>query len=182
MKTAVCGIGGLGHLAIQFLNKMEYDVTAFTSSSAKIDMIKNLGATNVIVSTDEKQMESVKESFDFIINTIPTDKVFKKFFGCLQRGGIFVQVGQPDFSEGTLGVNCFELICKECTLVGSLTGPRPVIKEMIKLCAEKNIYPIIEEYDFDDLPKAFDKLENGKPHFRCVVNAKDYAEKHGLKK
>jgi D-arabinose 1-dehydrogenase-like Zn-dependent alcohol dehydrogenase len=53
---------------------------------------------------------------------------------------------------------------------------------MIKLCAEKNINPIVEEYDFDDLPKAFDKLENGKPHFRCVVNAKNYAEKHGLKK
>ena len=182
MKTAVCGIGGLGHLALQFLNKMGYDVTAFTSSEGKIEMIKQLGATHVIVSTDEKQMETVKDSFDFIINTIPTDKVFKQFFGCLQRGGIFVQVGQPDFNEGTLGVNCFEIICKECTLVGSLTGPRPVIKEMIKICAEKNIYPIVEEYSFDDLPKAFDKLENGKPHFRCVVNAKDYAEKHGLKK
>lgn len=103
MKTAVCGIGGLGHLAIQFLNKMGYDVTGFTSSTSKIDMIKNLGATHVVVSTDEKQMENVKESFDFIINTITSDKVFKKFFGCLQRGGIFVQIGQPDFSEGTLG-------------------------------------------------------------------------------
>ena len=74
------------------------------------------------------------------------------------------------------------MICKEITLVGSLTGPRQVIKEMVKICVDKNVYPIIEEYSFDDLPKAFDKLENGKPHFRCVVNAKDYAEKHGLKK
>ena len=53
---------------------------------------------------------------------------------------------------------------------------------MIKHCAGKNIYPIVEEYDFDNLPKALDKLENGKRHFRCVVNEKDYAEKHGLKK
>ena len=182
MKTAVCGIGGLGHLALQFLNKMGYDVTAFTSSSNKIDMIKNLGATHVVVSTDAKQMEEVKDTFDFIINTIPTDKVFKQFFGCLQRGEIFVQVGQPDFNEGTLSVSCFDIICKECTLVGSLTGPRGVTNDMIKICVEKNIYPIVEEFSFDDLPKAFDKLENGKPHFRCVVNAKDYAEKHGLKK
>jgi len=182
MKTAVCGIGGLGHLALKFLNKMGYDVTAFTSSPGKVDMIKKLGATHVVVSTDAKQMETVKDSFDFIINTIPTDKVFKQFFGCLNRGGIFVQVGQPDFNEGTLGVNCFEIICKECTLVGSLTGPRPVIKDMIKICVDKDIYPIVEEYAFEDLPKAFDKLENGKPHFRCVVNAKDYAKKHGLVK
>ena len=62
-------------------------------------------------------MEAVKDSFDFIFNTIPTDKVFKQFFGCLQRGGIFVQVGQPEFSEGTLAFNCFEIIGKECTLV-----------------------------------------------------------------
>ena len=100
----------------------------------------------------------------------------------MQRGGTFVQVGQPDLNEGTLGVSCFSLIIKEANLVGSLTGPRPVIKEMINICVDKKIYPIVEEYAFDDLPKAFDKLENGKPHFRCVVNAKDYAERHGLKK
>ena len=82
----------------------------------------------------------------------------------------------------TTDISSKEIICKECTLVGSLTGPRPVIKDMIKVCVEKNIYPIVEEYPFEDLPKAFDKLENGKPHFRCVVNAKDYAENHGLKK
>ena len=93
MKTAVCGIGGLGHLALQFLNKMGYDVTAFTSSKGKVEMIKNLGATHVVISTDEKEMEAVKDSFDFIINIIPTDKVFKQFFGCLQRGGIFDKLG-----------------------------------------------------------------------------------------
>ena len=53
---------------------------------------------------------------------------------------------------------------------------------MIDLCAEKDIYPICEEYDFEDLPKAFDKLENGKPHFRCVLNVKDWAEKNGFRK
>ena len=54
MKTAVCGIGGLGHVALQFLSKMGYEVTAFTSSPSKIDRIKGLGATHVVVSTDPK--------------------------------------------------------------------------------------------------------------------------------
>ena len=48
MKTAVCGIGGLGHLALQFLNKMGYEVTAFTSSPGKIEMIKNLDILLVV--------------------------------------------------------------------------------------------------------------------------------------
>ena len=73
-----------------------------------------------------------------------------------------MQVGQPDFNEGTLSVSCFDIICKECTLVGSLTGPRGVTNDMIKICVDKNIYPIVEEFSFDDLPKAFDKLENTK--------------------
>ena len=51
-KTAVIGIGGLGHVAVKFLKKLGYDVTAFTSSEKKIDMIKELGADHVVVSTD----------------------------------------------------------------------------------------------------------------------------------
>jgi uncharacterized zinc-type alcohol dehydrogenase-like protein len=78
--------------------------------------------------------------------------------------------------------NYFPLLKKEIKVVGSLVGPRGSIKEMVRLCSDKDIFPICEEYDFDDLPKAFDKLENGKPHFRCVLNVKDYAEKHGWKK
>ena len=53
---------------------------------------------------------------------------------------------------------------------------------MIKLCVEKDIYPMVEEFSFEDFPKAFDKLENGKPKFRCVVNVKDWAEKNGFRK
>ena len=50
---------------------------------------------------------------------------------------------------------------------------------MIRLCSDKDIFPLCEEYD---LSKTLDKLENGKPHFRCVLNVKDFAEKHGWKK
>ena len=103
MKTDVCGIGGLGHLAIQFLNKMGYDVTAFASSASKIDMIKNLGAAHVVVSTDEKQMENVKDCFDFIINTIPSDKVFKKFFWMFAKRGNFCSSRSTRFQWRNFG-------------------------------------------------------------------------------
>ena len=78
--------------------------------------------------------------------------------------------------------NYFPLLKKEIKVVGSLVGPRGAINNMVKFCCEKDVFPLCEEFDFEDLPKAFDKLENGKPHFRCVINVKDYAEKHGLKK
>ena len=79
--------------------------------------------------------------------------------------------------ETELPVKVFDLVCREIIFVGSCDGPRWAMKEMLNYCAEKNIYPLVEEFNFEDFPKAFDKLENGKPHFRCVVNVKDYLSK-----
>ena len=76
----------------------------------------------------------------------------------------------------------FSVIVKEINIVGSIVGPRHVIKEMVKICVDKDIYPMVGEYDFEDFPKAFNRLENERPKFRCVVNVKDWAEKHGFKK
>ena len=71
---------------------------------------------------------------------------------------------------------------KEIKFIGSWLGPRVHINEMVKLCNEKKVYPQVEVFSFEDFPKALDKLEHGKPHFRCVVNVKDFAEKNGFKK
>ena len=53
---------------------------------------------------------------------------------------------------------------------------------MIDFCYKNDVYSIIEEYKFEDLPKAFEKLEHGRPNFRCIVNMRDYAEKNSLRK
>ena len=184
MKCAVIGIGGLGHLALQFLNKLGHEVAAFTTSPNKAESIKKLGANQVIISTDPAQMKAAESKFDFIVNTIPSidENFFQNYFNCIDLGGTFVQVGQPDFDHGKLKFSVWDFVCKEVNLVGSCVGPRPVIKEMLPVCVEKDVYPICEEFKFEDFPKAFEKLEKGKPHFRCVVNVKDYAEKHGFKK
>ena len=81
-KTAVIGIGGLGHVAIKFLKKLGHDVTAFTSSPNKVQMIKDLGADHVVVSTDPKQMNAVANSFKFIINTLPIKNGFADYLHC----------------------------------------------------------------------------------------------------
>jgi uncharacterized zinc-type alcohol dehydrogenase-like protein len=183
MNTAVIGIGGLGHIAIKFLKKLGHEVTAFTTSPNKIDMIKKeLGADHVVISTDEKQMKEVADKFDFIINTLPTRDGLEKYINTLCGEGIFAQVGMPPVNACSFNLDAFTLVVKEAVFVGSNVGPNWCINQMLPLCAEKDIYPIVEEFSFEDFPKAFDKLENGRPHFRCVVNVKDWAEKHGFKK
>ena len=60
MKTAVIGIGGLGHVAIQFLHKLGHKVAAFTTSKDKEELIKKLGGDEIIISTDEEEMKKAK--------------------------------------------------------------------------------------------------------------------------
>ena len=146
----------------------------------KIDSIKELGADEVIVSTKEEEMKKVQGKFDLILYTVPAVDQFEKYLSTIAKKGTFVLLGVGENND--IKFNYFPLLKKEIKVVGSLVGPRGVIKQMVELCSDKDIFPICEEYDFDDLPKAFDKLENGKPHFRCVLNVKDYAEKHGWKK
>ena len=116
-----------------------------------------------------------------MINTIPSDVDFQPYINCVERGGKFVQVGMPA-AEDTMKFNINGLVATEIEIMGSCVGPRQPIKNMIDFCHKNDVYPIVEEYPFEKMPEAFEKLEHGAPFFRCVVNMKDYAEKHGLKK
>ena len=86
------------------------------------------------------------------------------------------------FHGGKAKFNINGLVATEIEIMGSCVGPRQPIKNMIDFCHKNDVYPIVEEYPFEKMPEAFEKLEHGAPFFRCVVNMKDYAEKHGLKK
>ena len=179
--TGVIGCGGLGHMAIQFLHKMGKHVTAFTTSEKKIDLLKKLGADKIIISTDTKQMKSAAGTIEFLINTIPNDIDFQPYIACIEKGGKFVQVGMPSDNDN-LKLNINQLVVNEIQVIGSIVGPRHSINKMLDFCHKNDVYPIVEEYQFEEMPKSFEKLENGRPFFRCVVNMKDYAEKNGLRK
>ena len=180
MKTAVIGIGGLGHLGVQFLSKMGYEVSAVSSSLSKEKMIKELGANEVIDGSSEESLKEHNNKFDFIINTIPVSDNFEKYLKLTAPGGFFCQVGMPCVDE-KISFTINTLVFNEITLVGSLVGSRSILKEMLELCADKDIYPMVEEFDFSDFEKAFDTLENGRPKFRCIVKVEDYAKKNNLK-
>lgn len=180
MKTCVIGIGGLGHLAVQFLAKLGTEVTAVTNTIEKKDAIMKLGAHRVITMDDKDAVNELKESHDFIINTLPVlSHGFDAYLYLTARGGTFCQVGAPDIEEKSY-FTLLLLVVNEIRLVGSLVGSRADIKEMLQLCVDKDIYPIVEEFAFEDFDKALDKLENGRPKFRCVVNCGEFAKKNGL--
>jgi len=160
---------------------MGHEVTAVTSSMDKEKFIKSLGATCVITINDEKIYKDHEGQYDLIINTVPASNNFQKYLSLTAPCGYFVQTGAPDISEN-ITINPTGLVLNESHIVGSLVGSRADTNEMLEFCAKNNVYPFVEEFCFDDFPKALDKLENGKPIFRCVVNCCEFSKNKGLLK
>ena len=147
----------------------------------KRELLTKLGADKIVISKDPKQMKEAANSIELLINTIPSDIDFQPYINCVERGGKFIQVGMPAALDA-LKCNINGLVANEIEIIGSCVGPRLPIQNMIDFCNKFDVYPIVEEFPFEKMPEAFEKLEHGSPFFRCVVNMKDYAEKNGLKK
>lgn len=179
MKTAVIGVGGLGHLAVKFFSKMGHECTGVTTSMEKEDFIKSLGATDVMTLSDPEMRKKHFMKYDLIINTIPVAGNFDEYMKLLAPSGTMVQVGFPDVSE-KIEISPLYLVKNELKLVGSLVGSRNEIVEMLDYCNKNDIYPICEEFAFENFDKALDRLENGKPIFRCVVDCGTFSQANGL--
>merc|ERR1719362_640914 len=181
MKTAVLGVGGLGHLAVKFFAKMGHECTGVTTSMDKAEFIKSLGATDVLVMSDEERVKEHLGQYDLIINTLPVAGDLDKYLKLVAPCGTIVQVGLPEFSD-KINISVYLPVLNEINIVGSLVGSRKTIQEMLQFCADNDLYPIVEEYKFENFDKALDRMENGKPIFRCVVNCGDYSKTRGLQK
>ena len=179
-KCAVIGIGGLGHLAVQFLAKMGHDVTGVTTSSNKTELIKSLGATDVLNINDAESLKEHSGKYDFVLNTVPAGSdILGKYLNLCAPSAKFIQVGVPHAAEKMV-ISFSSVVMKEVKIIGSLVGNREDIREMLEICAKDDIYPMVEEFSFEEFDVALDKLENGKPLFRCVVNVQEYSQKNGL--
>jgi len=81
--VGVIGIGGLGHMALQFLNKWGCDVTAFTSNAKKADEARRMGAHHVIDTHSAEELKKAAGSFDFVISTVNADLDWNAYIGAL---------------------------------------------------------------------------------------------------
>lgn len=179
-SIAVLGIGGLGHLAVQYAKAMNLQVTAFTSSAEKIEYIKKLGAHEVIVV--DKELKALAEQagkYDYLLNTLPScdPATLAAYLNTLANGGTLIQVGLPDIKE-QFSISFMQLIMKQITIAGSIVSSVHETRETLEFTAKHGIKVETENFTFEDFPKALDRLENGRPFFRCVVNVQDYTNKH----
>ena len=166
-KVGVAGLGGLGHMGVKLARAMGAHVTMITTSPEKGADARELGADDVLVSTDSAAMAAAGGRFDFILNTIPVAHEVNPYLDLLTPNGTMVMVGAiaplPSIHGGAL-------IMANRTLAGSLIGGLPETQEMLDFCGEHGILPEVETIAIDQVNQAFERLEKGDVRYRFVID------------
>jgi len=165
-RVGVIGIGGLGHMALKFLNKWGCEVVAFSSNPDKKEQIMAMGATKIVNSRDKKELESIAGSLDFILNTTNVTLDWNSYLTALAPKGRFHNVGavlEP------LAIPAFSLIMGEKSVAGSPLGSPALTLKMLEFCVRHDIYPMVEEFPLSEVNEAMDHLEQGKARYRIVL-------------
>jgi uncharacterized zinc-type alcohol dehydrogenase-like protein len=166
-KVAVIGIGGLGHMALGFLNAWGCEVTAFTSSDSKRKEALDLGAHDTLNSRDEKEIEAAAGRFDLILSTVNVKLDWGAYMNTLKPKGRLHFLGAT-LEPIELGV--FSLIAAQRQVSGSPVGSPETIRKMIEFAALHKIEPVTEHFKFDQVNEAIERLESGDARYRVVLS------------
>jgi uncharacterized zinc-type alcohol dehydrogenase-like protein len=165
-RVGVIGIGGLGHLAIQFLNKWGCQVTAFTTSASKADEARKMGAHAILNTRSKEELSKAASSFNFILSTIAApDLDLEPYLSALAPKGRLHIVGV--IPQLTIGL--FPLLMGQRSVSSSPSGPPAAVMAMLEFCARHKIAPITEEFPMSKANEAFEHLEAGRARYRIVL-------------
>lgn len=168
-RVGVIGIGGLGHMAVQFLNKWGCEVTAFTSSDGKREQAAKLGAHHAVNSRDSGQMKKIAGSLDFVLSTVNATLDWKAILATLAPKGRLHLVGavlEP------IPVAVFDLLPQQKALSASPLGSPATTAQMLDFAARHEIAPVVEMFPMSEVNAALERLRSGKARYRVVLDAR----------
>ena len=167
-RIGVIGIGGLGHLAIQFGKAWGCEVTAFSSSPDKEAEARKFGASKFISSTNPKLMAEAASSLDFIISTVNVDLDWPSFVNGLRPDGKLCFVGIP---PSNLNISVLSLLGGRRSICASPIGGRHLIREMLEFAARHQIVAQTEVVPMTSVNEALAKVAANKARYRMVLKA-----------
>lgn len=165
--VAVQGLGGLGHLAVQFANKMGYKVVALSSGDRKRDFAKKLGAHEYIDTSKDDPSKKLQElgGAALIVCTAPNAKAIGPLTAGLEPGGKVLVLAPA----GDIVVDSTPLILKALSVCGYPSGHALDSEEAIAFTQLHGIKCLVEKFPLKDIQKAFDHMVSGEVRFRSVV-------------
>lgn len=165
-RVGIIGIGGLGHMALQFANKWGCEVHAFTTSDSKEAEARQLGAHYVHNTKQDGALKKLPRSLDLIISTINAPQDVPAFLETLAPNGSFHNVGAV---LKPLEVPAFSLISGQKSVSGSPTGSPTAIDSMLAFSARHSVAPVVEYFPMSKANDALERLRSGKARYRIVL-------------
>jgi uncharacterized zinc-type alcohol dehydrogenase-like protein len=165
-RVGIVGIGGLGHLAIQFARVFGAEVTAFSTSAAKEEEARALGAHNFVNSRESKAMKEVYGTLDFVLSTINADQDWGVYLSTLRPTGTLCFVGVP---PSPVSIHAFPLISGVRSITGNPSGSPYRLKEMLDVAARHGVRATTELFPMNQANTAIEKVKKNKVRYRAVL-------------
>ena len=166
--VAVHGIGGLGHLGVQYARRMGFNTVAINRGSDKEDLALQLGAHSYIDATAKDVVAELQKlgGASVILATAPNAQAISGLVDGLAPSGKLLVPAAP--SE-PLSINVFSLIMKRSSVAGWYSGTAKDSQDTLEFSALSGVHPMIEKYPLDKVAEAYEQMHSGRVRFRVVL-------------
>lgn len=166
--VAILGIGGLGHLAVQYAAKSGYRTIAIARGQDKAPLAKQLGADVYIDTTTQDAAKELQKlgGANVILSTLTSAKALEWAMDGLALAGKLIIVGAPD---GPIVVNPFPLLLGRRTVTGWPSGTGMDSEDTLNFSARTGVKPMIEVYPLEKAGEGYERMMSGKARFRAVI-------------
>jgi uncharacterized zinc-type alcohol dehydrogenase-like protein len=165
-KVGVVGIGGLGHLGLQFARAMGCEVTAISSSPDKEQEARSFGAHRFLATREKSALRSAAGTLDLVLSTVFAAQDWLGLLGTLKPNGVLCVVGGP---PEPISVPAFALIGQQKTIAGSVVGGRPTIREMLDFAARHGVAAKTELRPMSEADAGLGHVRAGRARYRVVL-------------
>jgi len=162
-KIGIIGVGGLGHLALQFARALGYEITALSSSPEKKEQALAFGAHHFVVS-DHASLRELEFTFDLLLCTASGKIDWGPLLSTLKKDGKLILVGFPD-----VAFNPTDVVAHQLSIIGSFLGNRARMREMLSFAHAHGITPAIEQMPMSQVNEALQRVRENKARYRIVL-------------
>ncbi len=166
--VAVFGVGGLGHLGVQYARRMGFEVIAIDRGADRAELSKKLGAHHYIDSdtTDVAKALQERGGAQMVLTTASGGKAVAAALGGLRRGGVVISLGATD---EPIELSAFELLFKQLSVDGALTGTPEAGDATLRFSVLSDVAAMIETMPLERAAEAYARMMSGKARFRMVL-------------
>ena len=169
--VVISGIGGLGHMAVQYAAAMGLNVAAVDVDEAKLDLARKLGATLTVNAAEEDPAAVIRRETDGgaqgVLVTAVSPKAFAQAVGMLGRGGTMSLVGLP---PGDFPLDIFGMVLNGITVRGSIVGTRLDLQESLQFAADGKVKATVSTARLEEINEIFDRMHKGAIEGRVVLD------------